>query len=45
MLGDKLLVAPIFNEEGTVRYYLPKGRWTNFITGAEVEGGMALREA
>ncbi|GFR37132.1 alpha-xylosidase [Insulibacter thermoxylanivorax] len=39
MLGDKLLVAPIFNEEGTVRYYLPKGRWTNLITGAEVEGG------
>jgi len=39
MLGDALLVAPIFNEQGNVRYYLPQGRWTNLFTGAEVEGG------
>jgi alpha-D-xyloside xylohydrolase len=39
MLGDALLVAPIFNEQGNVRYYLPKGRWTNLLTGAEAEGG------
>ena len=39
MLGDSLVVAPIFNEEGKVTYYLPKGRWINYITGEEVYGG------
>lgn len=39
MLGDSLLVAPIFSEEDNVSYYLPKGIWTNFITGEKVEGG------
>lgn len=38
MLGDSLLVAPIFNENGDVSYYLPQGTWTNFITGDKVEG-------
>ncbi len=32
MLGSKLLVAPIFNDEGTVKYYLPEGKWTNILT-------------
>ncbi|UUZ93594.1 alpha-xylosidase [Paenibacillus sp. P25] len=40
MLGDSLLVAPIFNEEGRASYYLPKGTWTNFITGERLEGGI-----
>lgn len=31
MLGDSLLVAPVFNEEGTVTYYLPKGDWYSII--------------
>ncbi|OPJ59500.1 alpha-xylosidase [Clostridium oryzae] len=39
MLGDSLLVAPIFNENGKVSYYLPKGKWTNFINGKVLEGG------
>jgi alpha-D-xyloside xylohydrolase len=39
MLGESLLVAPIFNEKGTVDYYLPKGTWTNVITNEIVEGG------
>ncbi|MBN2984409.1 MULTISPECIES: alpha-xylosidase [Cohnella] len=39
MLGDSLLVAPIFNEEGASSYYLPKGTWTHFLTGEKVEGG------
>ncbi|HZG86514.1 alpha-xylosidase [Paenibacillus sp.] len=43
MLGDRLLVAPIFNEDGIARYYVPKGRWTNWMTGEVVEGG-AWRE-
>lgn len=39
MLGDSLLVAPIFNEDSFAEYYLPEGRWTNFLTGEEREGG------
>lgn len=39
MLGDSLLVAPIFREDGMVSYYLPKGTWTNFLTGEKIEGG------
>ncbi|KAL2022508.1 hypothetical protein VTK56DRAFT_5115 [Thermocarpiscus australiensis] len=38
MLGDSLLVAPVFEEDGTVQFYLPEGRWTNFFTG-EVKTG------
>jgi alpha-D-xyloside xylohydrolase len=44
MLGSSLLVAPIFTPDGTVDYYLPAGRWTNFVTGQVVEGGRWLRE-
>jgi alpha-D-xyloside xylohydrolase len=43
MLGDKLLVAPIFNDQGLAKYYVPKGRWTNWMTGEVIEGG-AWRE-
>src|SRR5690606_3248753 len=39
MLGDALLVAPIFNEEGKAKYYAPAGRWTNLLNGEEIEGG------
>ena len=39
MLGDKLLVAPIMNDEGKGKYYLPEGVWTNYLTGEKVEGG------
>ncbi len=39
LLGGSLLVAPVFTETGDVDYYLPKGRWTNFLTNQEVEGG------
>jgi len=39
MLGESLLVAPIFSETGDVSYYLPKGIWTNFLTGKRVIGG------
>jgi alpha-D-xyloside xylohydrolase len=40
MLGDSLLVAPIFEESGEVEFYLPKGEWTNFFT-EEVKTGPA----
>jgi alpha-D-xyloside xylohydrolase len=44
MLGDNLLVAPVFTEDGWVDYYLPAGRWTHFLTGQVVEGGGWVRE-
>lgn len=38
MLGDSLLIAPVFTESGEVDFYLPEGRWTNWFTG-EVKSG------
>lgn len=38
MLGDNLLVAPIFNDESIGSFYLPKGTWTDFFTGEAIEG-------
>ena len=38
MLGDNLLVAPIFNDQSMAEYYLPKGTWTDFFTGEEKKG-------
>ncbi len=39
LLGDSLLVAPIFTEDGTVDYYLPAGRWTHLLSGQVQDGG------
>ena len=39
MQGDCLLAAPIFNEEGMARYYLPEGTWVNYLTKETVSGG------
>lgn len=44
MLGDALLVAPVFAESGEVEFYLPEGRWTSLFTGETVEGGAWRRE-
>jgi alpha-D-xyloside xylohydrolase len=44
LLGDALLVAPVFTPDGTVDYYLPAGRWTAFLSGGVTEGGRWLRE-
>lgn len=44
MLGDSLLVAPIFNPEGRADYYLPVGTWTHFLTGVKLEGGCWRQE-
>ena len=38
MLGGELLIAPVFNAEGIVQFYLPDGLWTNYLTGEEVQG-------
>jgi alpha-D-xyloside xylohydrolase len=39
MLGDSIIVAPIFNSEGIADFYLPHGSWVSLITGEKVEGG------
>lgn len=44
MLGDSLLVAPIFNDRGEGSYYLPEGSWTNYLTGEKVSGGRWIKE-
>ncbi|MBC8107487.1 MAG: alpha-xylosidase, partial [Anaerolineae bacterium] len=44
MLGSSLLVAPIFREDNVAEYYLPKGKWTQVISGVVVEGGKWISE-
>jgi alpha-D-xyloside xylohydrolase len=38
MLGDRVLVAPVFTASGETSYYLPAGMWTHLQTGATVRG-------
>lgn len=38
MMGDCLLVAPIFRPDGGVEYYLPEGEWVNLFTGETFSG-------
>ncbi|KAF5559059.1 alpha-xylosidase [Fusarium mexicanum] len=33
MFGSSLLVAPIFNDKGTVEYYVPHGTWIGLLDG------------
>ncbi|GLV14309.1 alpha-xylosidase [Alicyclobacillus hesperidum] len=44
MLGPSLMVAPVFQEDGFVSYYLPHGTWTHLLTGEVVVGGSWRRE-
>ncbi|MET9697273.1 alpha-xylosidase [Streptomyces sp. NPDC006529] len=44
MLGDDLLVAPVFTDDGTVEYYVPEGTWTNVLTGDRITGPRWVRE-
>ena len=44
MLGDSILVAPIFNDRSEAKYYLPKGTWTSFLTGEVYEGERWIQE-
>lgn len=40
MLGDSLLVAPVFSEDGECSFYLPTGgSWTDIQTGESLTGG------
>lgn len=45
MLGPDLLVAPVFNAEGDVTFYLPAGKWRNYFTDEIIEGGRWLTES
>jgi alpha-D-xyloside xylohydrolase len=38
MLGDDLLVAPLFHDS-RAEYYLPDGSWTHLLTGETRQGG------
>lgn len=54
MLGESLMVAPIFNEKGISEYYLPgkpfgttdKGacKWTHLLTDEKCEGGRYYKD-
>lgn len=44
MLGDSLLVAPIFQDDSEVDYYLPHGNWTHLLSGETKEGGKWYHE-
>lgn len=44
LLGADVMVAPVFDPDGEVEFYLPHGGWTNLWTGAHVEGGGWRRE-
>lgn len=44
MFGSSLLVAPIFNEEGEVTYYVPKGVWTGLLDGKKRVGPAWITE-
>ncbi|WP_079910069.1 TIM-barrel domain-containing protein [Paenibacillus sp. 32352] len=43
MVGDSLLVAPLFEGESERDVYLPAGVWYDFETGERWEGGRTIR--
>lgn len=44
MLGESLMVAPVFNESGEVEYYVPDGKWVNLLNGEVISGGNWRKE-
>jgi len=44
MLGESLLVAPVFRKDGMADYYLPEGTWTHLISDESVTGGVWRHE-
>ncbi|MCC2594570.1 alpha-xylosidase [Tessaracoccus sp. OS52] len=44
LLGDSLLVAPVFTAAGDVEYYLPAGTWTSLLDGTTREGSRWVSE-
>ena len=39
MLGESILVAPVFSEDGKQDFYLPEGQWTHMLTNEVMDGG------
>ena len=39
LLGEALLAAPVFSEDGTCSFYLPEGVWTHLLDGSVRTGG------
>ena len=44
MLNKNVLIIPVPDCENSVRFFLPKGVWTNFNTGKEYLGGVWVVE-
>jgi alpha-D-xyloside xylohydrolase len=44
MLGDSLLVVPVFRSDSQVQFYVPKGTWTSVLHGNVIEGPRWVRE-
>jgi alpha-D-xyloside xylohydrolase len=44
MLGDSLLVAPVFRHDDIAEYYLPAGEWTDVLSDDPITGGRWVRE-
>ena len=44
MLGDRLLVAPVFSPDGWQRFYLPEWDWVHLLSGQKLSGGRWHRE-
>ncbi|KAF2203560.1 alpha-xylosidase [Delitschia confertaspora ATCC 74209] len=44
MIGDSILAAPVFEEDGTAEFYLPPGIWFDFWTGEKRQGGRWFKE-
>lgn len=38
LLGESILVAPVFSAEGTVDVYVPEGEWTSLLDGTTLHG-------
>ena len=44
MLGESILVAPVFSQDNIVEYYLPAGTWTHLIDKRVKTGGVWIKE-
>lgn len=44
MLGDSLLVAPVFSGEKETTFYLPDGQWQHLLNGTVLSGGRWVTE-